>query len=476
MSCARSVKNLESRPQTCPDKLPLAAQQQPKETKYFVAGASLVRTPIPMSSSQSAALSAQQPPPPKTFDWREQKNMKNQFLVNRINQGGCGSCWAIATATAMGDRYAIALNKRGFPLRKAIIASPIELLSCSCEGRFGLASNQICLGGNVQMAANYLQSNLKVSTNACFPYPQKLMANADPTTVQVSWESDKLGNGDLGCMKDVTGCQQGKDCKESSIKMSVVPGSVAIWPRTNGIDVLKREIVRNGPVVTSFAVPPDFIEWWKTAGKNDVYTGEFSSPPSGHAVVIVGYTKDAWIIQNSWGPTHDGSWYCLISFDNNIGVGLNGTNKEFPGGSVSFDVVIDDEIVNAFKENKYIGEGGVITDDDNDGNGGKGGLSSGPLWLVRLKLFWENLKLSLKPKPPPSPPAPPPPAPSGNKRGPIVAPTATTMTGSTSEDDDLYKGKAFASTANFVISLLILAALITMTWVLFGKCNKKKKE
>ena len=38
MSCARTVKNLESRPAKCPANMPQAAQDAPKETKYFVAG------------------------------------------------------------------------------------------------------------------------------------------------------------------------------------------------------------------------------------------------------------------------------------------------------------------------------------------------------------------------------------------------------------------------------------------------------
>ena len=432
MSCARTVKNLESRPAKCPANMPQAAQDAPKETKYFVAGSSLTRVPIPMSASQTAALNAQQPAPPETFDWREQKGLKNQFLVNKINQGGCGSCWAVAVGTALGDRYAIALNKRGFPLKKGITGSAIELLSCSCEGRFGLGSNQICLGGNVQMAANYLQSKLKISTNACFPYPQKAMANANPATTTISWEQDSTGNGDLGCMNNVTGCQKGKECAEASIKFSVKPGSVATWPRTNGIDVLKREIVNNGPVATSFAVPPDFIEWWQTAKKKEVYNGTFSSPPSGHAVVIIGYTKDAWIIRNSWGPTHDGDWHCLVSFDNDIGVGLNGTNKEFPGGSVSFDAVIDDEVINALKDNKYIGESG-------GGGGGGGGAS-----------IWERIKEFLK----------------------KIVPGRLKIAGSGDsppEDAAPNQGKAFSSTVNMVLSILILVALISLVIIVAVK-------
>ena len=440
MSCARTVKNLDSRPAICPVKMPQAAQDAPKETKYFVAGSSLTRVPIPMSSSQNAALNAQQPPPPKTFDWREQKGLKNQFLVNKINQGGCGSCWAVAIATALGDRYAIALNKRGFSLRKGITGSPIEMLSCSCEGRFGLGSNQICLGGNVQMAANYIQSNLKISTNACFPYPQKAMATANPSSTTISWEQNNTGDGDLGCMKNVTGCEKGKECGESSIKLSVKPGSVATWPKTNGIDVLKNEIATNGPVTTSYAVPTDFIEWWQSSKKTDVYKGNFSSPPSGHAVVIIGYTKDAWIVRNSWGPTHDGDWHFLSSFDNDIGIGLNGSHKEFPGGAVSFEAVIDDDVINAMKENKYIGDGGTIDDP-----GGGGGGASGILKIIKKIFAAIGLGGGVK---------------------------ISGLSGSSDDEMEPNKGKAFSSTVNMVLSLLILAALIFLILMVIKKGKK----
>ena len=100
----------------------------------------------------------------------------------------------------------------------------------------------------------------------------------------------------------------------------------------------------------------------------------------GHAVVIVGWTKNAWIIRNSWGKSNDNSWYGLIDINNKLGVGfgLNGM-----GGAVAFMPTINDTILDALSSNGYIGDSG------SGGGDGGGGF---------FKRFADFLKRIFEPK------------------------------------------------------------------------------
>jgi hypothetical protein len=266
------------------------------------------------------------------------------------------------------------LNKRKRKIKKPIRVSAIELLWCFCAASGGqMPSGQICSGGNIQQALNFMVNNKQgVSSEMCFPYPQQLMnskkAGAEfsgQKTPTISWKANSEGEGNLGCMFGVTGCQSGKICNEDKIKFSIIPGSLSTWANPGSVSALKREIMANGPVPTSFKLSQDFMSWWKNAGEKDVYNGNPGN--LGHAVVIVGWTKNAWIIRNSWGKSHDNSWYGLIDINNKLGVGfgLNGM-----GGAVAFMPTINDTILDALSSNGYIGDSGSGGGGDGGGGGG----------------------------------------------------------------------------------------------------------
>lgn len=61
----------------------------------------------------------------------------------------------------------------------------------------------------------------------------------------------------------------------------------------------KEWIATNGPILTGLDVDDSWMNADKTKGKLDKYHPD--TVLGGHAVVIVGYTKDRFIIRNSWG-------------------------------------------------------------------------------------------------------------------------------------------------------------------------------
>ena len=66
------------------------------------------------------------------------------------------------------------------------------------------------------------------------------------------------------------------------------------YAKVNTVDGLKKSLYKNGPCYATFPVYSNEPEFWKSSfGKNKII--------GGHAVCIVGYTKDGFIVRNSWG-------------------------------------------------------------------------------------------------------------------------------------------------------------------------------
>lgn len=66
------------------------------------------------------------------------------------------------------------------------------------------------------------------------------------------------------------------------------------YAKVNTVDGLKKSLYKNGPCYATFPVYSNEPEFWKPSfGKNKII--------GGHAVCIVGYTKDGFIVRNSWG-------------------------------------------------------------------------------------------------------------------------------------------------------------------------------
>lgn len=81
------------------------------------------------------------------------------------------------------------------------------------------------------------------------------------------------------------------------------------YAQVNTIDSLKKALFANGPCYIAFPVyNPERMEFWKPD-----YTGQ--QMMGGHAVTVVGYLKDKFIIRNSWSSEWGDKGYTYYPFN-----------------------------------------------------------------------------------------------------------------------------------------------------------------
>lgn len=80
------------------------------------------------------------------------------------------------------------------------------------------------------------------------------------------------------------------------------------YARIYTLNELKKALVGNGPCYIAFPVYSFEPQFWKQDPSTDSYYG-------GHAVSVVGYTKDSFIIRNSWGIDWADKGYTYYPFE-----------------------------------------------------------------------------------------------------------------------------------------------------------------
>lgn len=92
---------------------------------------------------------------PSSINW-----VNNNCIHSIMDQGNCGSCWAIAAAGVVSDKCCIELGSKDFGW-----LSPQELLACNTDND----SNHGCAGGSAYEAFQYTWNKGLVDIN-CLPY------------------------------------------------------------------------------------------------------------------------------------------------------------------------------------------------------------------------------------------------------------------------------------------------------------------
>eukprot|EP00747_Dinoflagellata_sp_TGD_P120550 gnl/TRDRNA2_/TRDRNA2_173267_c0_seq1.p1 gnl/TRDRNA2_/TRDRNA2_173267_c0~~gnl/TRDRNA2_/TRDRNA2_173267_c0_seq1.p1 ORF type:complete len:400 (+),score=79.54 gnl/TRDRNA2_/TRDRNA2_173267_c0_seq1:107-1306(+) len=201
------------------------------------------------------------------------------------DQGACGSCWAIATATVLRGHSQIYGTERTF--------SAQELLSCTpnedhCGGTGG------CEGATAELGFDYINKH-GLATDEQAPY---LAENGKCQT------AGKQSLVELGS-------RRGVEIQAVGVRLGAVHGSGGLsfgmtgWQRLeeNKYAPLVNAVVERGPVAVSVAASG----WSFYSG--GVFDDCGKDVVIDHSVTLVGFGNDNkakakyWLIQNSWSPS-----------------------------------------------------------------------------------------------------------------------------------------------------------------------------
>jgi len=183
------------------------------------------------------------------IDWRNHNG--NSYVTPVKDQGDCGDCFAFASATVL-EYWS---KKHGHP--KSL--SSQKIMDCTS----GPSRPDVgCDGGLMEYVFEYAK-NHPIGLEAQFPYkeaqgtcPQQFITNVKVKQYKVLMHDDN--------------------------------------PKTE--QQFEAILHKYGPI--SIGIDSTTMDNYK----DGIFTADLCSTDIDHAVTIIGYTKDAWIIKNSWGP------------------------------------------------------------------------------------------------------------------------------------------------------------------------------
>lgn len=245
-------------------------------------------------SSQSAGenialLQSKQAVVPDNYSWGHLKAIQTTY-----DQGGCGSCWALATIAMMNAAEEIAGGNRVFSAQDLVNCVPN---SHNCGGSGG------CDGATVELAMNWIASSgLRLATES--PYEgrdEQCYTKANSTTLLSSHDLHRTPSGapDAGDLEAMTRVGQHHTPHGSSGQLF----GLQYWTRLpeNEYHPLLLHLVQHGPL----AISVDATGWVLYAG--GIFDHCNVDAVINHAVVLFGYGYDDatwlpyWDIKNSWG-------------------------------------------------------------------------------------------------------------------------------------------------------------------------------
>lgn len=189
----------------------------------------------------------------KNYDFRTEHPECTSPVTDQKN---CSSSFAVASASAISDRYCLATKKN-------VRLSAQHFLSCQEE-----ALGNECAGGSIASFLDFAKKK-GIVDDQCFEYK---------------------GESNVACPDAIL-----SKCERHYLLDYCVASSV---------EGIKREILKNGPVIGYIPIYRDFLVY--KGGIYNVLEGT-SKFQGGHAVKIVGWGNsdgtDYWIVENSWGES-----------------------------------------------------------------------------------------------------------------------------------------------------------------------------
>ena len=244
----------------------------------------------PDSASLLTATASDSNRLPTKIDWRTKG-----IVSTPRDQGSCGSCWAFAVAGAIEGFYAKSVGK-------LTVLSPQQLVDCV---RGGYYISLGCAGGAVEDAFEYVMDN-GITTESTYPY------GGSTGSCKVSWFMNKLK------IKDYVPVRSIKTTMTPPVANNLITkrgDRQAIELETKLMTALTR-----GPVTAAIDAMSPFFAYYESGILTDLWC---SNDQPNHAVLVVGYDEDSWILKNSWGTSWGEKGFVRLSRDTPCGLTLS---------------------------------------------------------------------------------------------------------------------------------------------------------
>ncbi|XP_055350944.1 cathepsin B-like cysteine proteinase 4 [Paramacrobiotus metropolitanus] len=249
---------------------------------------------------------------PECFDAR--KNWpKCKSIADIRNQGNCGTCWAVSTASVVSDRLCIASGEKNQTFISAVNVATCTDLSrnamdnCLFGNDPANAYKQMCIYGAVS-GGNY------DSKQGCLPYPVKPMPYSESIPLTCS---KSCSNGDFKKKPE-------QDTFFIDTYWTTYTGGPAATSEQIKANVkqMQTDLMTNGPITSSITTFSDLENWKPETG---AYRGPSAGAANlaGHAIRLIGWCKDAnkvpyWMVANSWGTKKGDKGIYWIEMGKNV--------------------------------------------------------------------------------------------------------------------------------------------------------------
>ncbi|XP_065370752.1 procathepsin L [Calliphora vicina] len=199
---------------------------------------------------------------PESIDWREKG-----FVTSPDNQKTCGSCYAFSIAESIEGQV---FKRTG----RILSLSPQQIVDCSTSH-----GNQGCTGGSLRNTLKYLQDTGGLMRSKDYKYVSK----------------------------------KGK-CQFVAELAVVNVTSWAILPAKDEKSI-EAAVAHIGPVAVSINATPKTFQLYSDGVYDD---DSCASTSVNHAMMVIGYTKDYWILKNWWGELWGEEGYMRIAKGKNL--------------------------------------------------------------------------------------------------------------------------------------------------------------
>lgn len=225
---------------------------------------------------------------PKHWDWRDYNGTGISLVTSVQNQmmpKPCGSCWAVATTSALSDRIRIAQFKKTGKVGPEILITPQPLLDC------GMRSFGSCSGGDPRYAHKWIHENGIVDVT-CSPY----------IASHPSWQDSKHTCAASQCRH----CSLDFGCKVNPTPKKYYVSEYGTLNATTSAEFeleAMNEIYHRGPIVVSmYSHTPEYANY----KGGFVLRNSDKFPGTTHVVSLVGWGTDEngvkyWVVRNSYG-------------------------------------------------------------------------------------------------------------------------------------------------------------------------------